>query len=802
MRPFILAFHRLRRTPGFTLSALLVLALGIGVNVLLVSSFRGSLDQSPSFRDPARVLMIRTGTRQQRPDWRQLAAIQVNELRAQTRTLDAWVGVRDSLAMLQLDGQGERIPVGLVTLGGLSSLGVPFELGRDLTDPEGVLLSHGAWVRRFGQDPGVLGRSLWVDGKARRVAGVLAQGVRLPWMLERSEAFLPLTFSPEEASNRDSGACWVFAHLCPGQSLQAAQRELAQLAPVVASSAQREEAWTLTAETISAMALKDSLSEILVLGLAGGFLLLLVCANVAGLFLARLETRARESALRSALGASRASLLWDQGRECLLLGAGAVGLGTALVLLGSRLLGGALGPIHLDAGLALTAVLLGLATTLGTSLAPVWLGSRVDLRTLLSQGGAGNLGSGLGWRKGLVVAQLALTSLLLTGTGLAGQLLRHMQNTDPGLNVNQVIAVDYQLPSRLAGEGGSAVNLALLRQLEAQPGVQAAALASAMPLYHRGDTARIWAERAAESSVNASCEQVSSAYFQTLGIALRQGRALDDRREDECVVSESLARRLWPTAGPAGPLGQRLSVQGSHGRWLTLVGVVADHRHNGLDCVPVDQIFTPCASYAQVTLLVRSAWTAGGPEGLCPGPGGQFHQDPEERSRSRLRNTKGPAPGPGRRGPVRGPAGWPGTLRHGFQSGHPADAGVRAAPRARRHPWPSGRRRAAGVLPPYRSGFPPGRGRRREHRPLAAQPTAGRERPRPAALPGGGLPAGAPDPDRRLAARPAREPGQSGRSTPGGLVVKLAHVHTFPGPLLDPPTRLPAPVPGADGGAQ
>ena len=609
MRPFILAFHRLRRTPGFTLSALLVLALGIGVNVLLVSSFRGSLDQSPSFRDPARVLMIRTGTRQQRPDWRQLAAIQVNELRAQTRTLDAWVGVRDSLAMLQLDGQGERIPVGLVTLGGLSSLGVPFELGRDLTDPEGVLLSHGAWVRRFGQDPGVLGRSLWVDGKARRVAGVLAQGVRLPWMLERSEAFLPLTFSPEEASNRDSGACWVFAHLCPGQSLQAAQRELAQLAPVVASSAQREEAWTLTAETISAMALKDSLSEILVLGLAGGFLLLLVCANVAGLFLARLETRARESALRSALGASRASLLWDQGRECLLLGAGAVGLGTALVLLGSRLLGGALGPIHLDAGLALTAVLLGLATTLGTSLAPVWLGSRVDLRTLLSQGGAGNLGSGLGWRKGLVVAQLALTSLLLTGTGLAGQLLRHMQNTDPGLNVNQVIAVDYQLPSRLAGEGGSAVNLALLRQLEAQPGVQAAALASAMPLYHRGDTARIWAERAAESSVNASCEQVSSAYFQTLGIALRQGRALDDRREDECVVSESLARRLWPTAGPAGPLGQRLSVQGSHGRWLTLVGVVADHRHNGLDCVPVDQIFTPCASYAQVTLLVRSAWT-------------------------------------------------------------------------------------------------------------------------------------------------------------------------------------------------
>ncbi len=595
MSEFRLALRRLLRTPFFTLTALLVLAVGIGVNVYLVSAVRAGLDRSLTFQQPDRVVYIRPGGPREGMNWRPLAGIQFRELQLQAKALDAWVAVRDSQALLQGEGEPERIGVGLVTGDGLAGLGVPFALGRDLADPDGVVLSHGTWVRRYGQDPGIVGRSLWIGNRARKVTGVLGPQVRLPWMLADKEVFLPLIFRGGEATEREVTSCWVLARLAPGKTLNAARMELSHLGPAVATAAQRSEGWRLDAETIAGEARRQTLESLQILGLLSLFLLLLVCANVAGMHLARLAERAREAALRSALGATRSELLRVLGVESLLLSLGGACLGTVgLWLLMRKEMNGAL---KLDSALLTTVLLLALLAALVSGLAPAWLGSRTDLRTLLNQGASGTLGGGrLRWRKALVVAQVGLTTLLLSGAGLAGQALRRMQHLDMGLRPDGLVGLE------ISTRKGAALDVRALQQsLLAVPGVRGAALASEMPLYHRSDEAPIWADQGALPHGQASSQQVSDTYFNTLQIALKAGRTFEGIGVGECLVSESAARRYWPGRSA---LGQRLRLGFEQAPWLSVVGVVADHRHNGLDRAPVDQVFT---SYAAVFNTVHGA---------------------------------------------------------------------------------------------------------------------------------------------------------------------------------------------------
>lgn len=599
-----LAFRRLVRTPVFTLTALLVLALGIAANVYLVSLVRRALDQTPSYREPERVVFIQPGSRREQRAWGPLSPRQLQELQGQSRSLDAWVGVRDAMGQLKGEGTSEPVDVGCLTSRGLGSLGVPFALGTDAASPEDAVLSHGTWVRRFGQDPSVLGRSLWLDGRARRIVGVLREGVNLPFMLARSEVFIPLTFGPGELASRDQAGCWVLARLAPGQSLAAARQELTLLTKAVASPSQLGEGWTLDAQTMTGFAQQRTREGFTAMAILVVFLLLLISANVAGMHLARLGERAQESALRSALGADRASLLRALGLEALLLSLGGAVLGTAGLRLLLLLQSGGKEDLPLDGLMFLVVVLLALVAALVTGLLPAWLGSRADLRTLLSQGASGTLGGGrMRWRKALVVTQVALTTLLLTGAGLAGQALRRMQSMDVGLKPAGVVGLQCTAPQRLDRSGRATYSADLEHFVAAQPGVRSVALASGMPLYQRSDTARFWVEDGSLSTTQASFQHVSAGYFRTLDIALRLGRTFEGSGAGECLVSERMAQALWPGQSP---LGRRLK-GGASAPWLTVVGVVADHRHNGFDQAPVDQVFTSylAGGYDFTAVLVR-----------------------------------------------------------------------------------------------------------------------------------------------------------------------------------------------------
>jgi len=609
------AVRALRQSPGFTLVAVLTVALGVGANAAMFTVADAVLLKPLPYGDPGGLAMVWSRW-VDFPDKTWVSASEHRLYREQSKSFeDLAAFANSSLTILSGEGEPERVAAAFVTPNLLSVLGVPpahgrgFRAGEEVAGNDRViLLSDALWHRRFGGDPKVVGSTVQVGGTPYEVVGILPPGLRLPLQFAGDAAELWVPLPPDPSADgpfpRKGGnhGWYAVGRLAPGATAATAQADLDTLIAALAAEGVYPPAMQFApvvvpvAEQVTG-AVRPAL---LVLLGAVGFVLLIACVNVASLLLARGEAREREIAVRAAIGASRRDLLRQLLAENLLLAAlgGIAGLwlaGGALDLLAHFSSEGAGVPRLAEAAVGGRALLFTLAVTLLTGLlfglAPALRISRPDLQGSLKEGGRGS-GPGLGrqgLRRGLVIAEVALAVVLVTGAGLVLQSVWRLLRVDAGISgEEQVLTMRLTAPSDAYPEVGDVAEVyrGLLARVRSLPGVEAAGAGRALPL--TGDLGD-WGldvegfQPPADDNPRGDWQIVTPGYFEALGIPVRRGRAFTERDRGEAprvaLVNETMARAYWPN-GDA--VGGRLRTRSPGDPWMTVVGVVADVRHSGL----------------------------------------------------------------------------------------------------------------------------------------------------------------------------------------------------------------------------
>ncbi|MGN6391587.1 MAG: ABC transporter permease [Gemmatimonadales bacterium] len=647
------ALRGLRQRPGFALVAVLTLALGIGANTAIFSVVNGVLLRPLPYDHPERLAMI-WGHRTQEP-LAELSVPEYWELGERTHSFTRVGAYADGSTTLTGVGAPERLRAGYITAGLPGVLGVVPALGRGFTGqedrpggPAAVLLSDGLWRRRFGGDPSIVGRVLTLDDTPATVVGVMPPGFQLPahYAGPGMELWAPLQLDP--ASDR-SVRGWHFldvvGRLRDGVTLGAAAAETSALMRGML----REHTTEYTAEfngtstSVSGEVVGDVRPALLVLLGAVALLLLIACANVAGLLLARAESRQREIALRTALGAGRGRLVRQLLTESVVLAAAGGVVGVLLAVWGVRGLVlvapssmPRLAAIGIDARVLVFTAALTIITGVLFGLAPAFHALHGDLAGSLTDGGrSGTAGGGRQRaRRLLVAAQVAIALVLVTAASLLVQSFFRLREVDPGFRPDHLLTARVELSTvRYAtNESRRWFYHELLDRLAHVPGVRSAAMARALPMTGKleiGDWSFILEGRAASPPLPSDWhpgdwQAVSPGYFATMGIPLLQGRDFteDDRvgTPGAIIVNRTLARQAWPGEDP---LGHRVLLGGGgvDSVWRTVVGVVGDVRHRGLSAAPRPEMYLPYAQFPAGTGAVMPSAslvlrTAGTPEAL------------------------------------------------------------------------------------------------------------------------------------------------------------------------------------------
>ena len=630
------ALRALRRTPGFTVVAVLTLALGIGATTTIFSVVNAVVLRPLPFQDPGRLVRV-WDTNPHGGDFSTSDATYL-DLRERNRSfveMAAFSDTRRSLVLTGLcardsgDCEPERLQSAAVTASIFPLLGAAPSLGRTFTtmedrpsgDSRVVLLGYDLWVHRFGSDPRLLGRGITLDGQSYTVVGVMPAGFAFP---SPAELWVPLVV--DRRRDRDEHDLTVIGRLGPGMTLDRASADLQRVAGELGAEYPRTNAdWGVRVVSFSDWMIGPQLERaVFVLLGAVGFLLLMACANIANLLIARGSARQAEVGVRAALGASRARLAGQFLTESVLLAliGAAAGLGiaswaTALV----RTLGPAniprLRDVGMDAQVLGFTLILALVTSIIFGLAPALQISRVELQATLRQGARGAIPRGrTRIRSVLVVVQIALAMVLLVGAGLMfGSFLR-LQSVPVGFDASNVLTVPLQLPEeRYADETRQAFFESVRARIASIPGVQYVGATSTDPLRQWGFSNDVTPEdRAAEAPaggfMQAGWRSVTPGFFRAMGIPLLQGRLLTDADgaggTQPVVITRSMASRLWPDDDP---IGKRLFWGGTDGAPHTVVGVVGDIRDVQLDADPAPLLFLP---YGEVpvpgmTLVIRTA---------------------------------------------------------------------------------------------------------------------------------------------------------------------------------------------------
>jgi predicted permease len=625
------ALRQMHKAPVFTLIAVLTLALGIGASTAIFSILDAVVLRPLPFSEPER--LVRLFETNPQTDSFSISEPNYREWRQANRSFTDMAAIGDE--SLGLFGQGE--PVKLqgagVTASFFSLLGAKPLLGRAFLPAEDrpgaaapvAILSHGLWRSRFGGDPGVIGRTLRLQGRSFTVVGVMPADFVYP---DWAEIWIPLV--PGMNPDRDDRWLDVVARLKPGVSLEQARADLDGVAARLAErypDSNRD--WGVRIISLHESIVGPQVTRaLLVLFGAVGLLLLMACVNVSNLLLARATVRGREMGLRSALGASRARLLRQLMTESLLFaGLGAfAGLGVAhgLVKLVRAFAPDVprLDGVSLDGRVFAFTLLTALVTGLLFGLAPALQASRSDLQALLQQGGRAAMAAGRRLRDGLVVGELALAMVLLICAGLMiGSFLR-LQNVDTGFDAEGVLMVRLDLPSEEYPEQRRRLFLTeALQRISSLPGVREAGATNASPFgaFQPNNTFLVEGRepRGTGDFHSADWRAVSPGFFRALEIPLRRGRLFTeaDREgaQDVVVISQTMADRLWPGDDP---IGRRILWGDANGTPLTIVGVVGDVRDMDIEEVPRFVIFVPYRQvpWPQETLMIKAVE---GPPGLA-----------------------------------------------------------------------------------------------------------------------------------------------------------------------------------------
>ena len=608
----------LSKNPGFTLIAVLTLALGIGANTAIFSVVYGVLLRPLPFSEPEQLVVVhQTGFRSGSSPGRPLPFSPPNwlDFRAQ-QTVFTGIGASSADNFVLTDNEPDRIPGASVSSGFFEALRVTPQMGRlflpaDETfgAPDVAILSAGIWKRRYGGKAEILGTSMLVNGKPHLVIGIVPEGVLIPG---DSEIWVPLRFQPEELNERQSFYLDVIARLKPGVTMSQAQAEMEIIA------ARLGKLYPQTNESFSAGII--SLHEktvgtvgnllLLLLG-AAGFVLLIACANAANLLLARASTREREIALRAALGASRWRLLRQLMTENLLLSLLGGLLGVMLAnwsISALRLMLPAALPRHeailLDGRVLLFAAVIAIAAAIIFGVAPLMRSIRLDLQDALKENVRSS--SGRPQRRLLhvfVVAEVALSLVLLTGAGLMLRTFFGLITTNPGFDTSNVLTADITLPRARYRQPEQRAVFAdqVLQRLQALPGVQSVSITNQLPLTGAGALQGFNIEGRANSASGgrsgALFRAISPDYLQTLRIGLIRGRGIEAgdsaTAPSVAVINNAMARLFWPNEDP---IGKRISIARSgEPKFREVVGIVGDIRHRGLHIPPEPEMYVPYA---------------------------------------------------------------------------------------------------------------------------------------------------------------------------------------------------------------
>jgi predicted permease len=589
-------FRSLLRKPGFTMAAVLTLALGIGANIASFSLLNRLVIGVVPFENADRLVVVHEEMPENGHYFSDLSApnfLDFQENATSFESMAVWANRR-----VNLSGYGEPLSVeaGRVssnffpTIGVQPALGRQFHADEDLFEgPKVVLLGNGLWQTQFGGDESVLGQNIRLDGTPHQIIGVMGAEFALPSTMVDSDAelYVPMAFTPDELQSRGWHGLWSIARLRPGITVAAADQEIREIASELARLYPDENA-NRTGAVYSLQEGVNRFTRVPALVLMGvvALVLLVACSNVANLLLARGLERRRELAIRSAMGAGTRRLFIQMVTESLVLGllGGLGGLLIAWLVISSfpTLLPFVpeLGEVTLDSGLLLFAMLVSLAATVVFGLLPAWQVTRLSPSEVLNEGARSSGGrTQHRTRSALVVLQVALATTLLVGAGLLLRTLGELHQVDPGFDPEHLLTTSCVRPTEKYPDFESRRVLyeQLGNRISAIPGVQAAALTDTLPL----GSSRMHNTYSVEGQPQppghwllAYERSVTPGFLAAMGIPIIEGRVLNeaDTDQDVVVVNQYFAQKHWPGESA---LGKRIALSGPQ-QWRVVVGVAGN----------------------------------------------------------------------------------------------------------------------------------------------------------------------------------------------------------------------------------
>ena len=626
------AIRNLIKRPGFTLIAVITLALGIGANSAIFSAINALLLKPLPFPDLDRVVAIWDKMPSRGVVHNEVAMANYLDWRAQNQSFEQLALYRWWSANLTGVEPPERIQGFLVTANFLDALGIKPIMGRNFSEEENqpgkdavAIITHSLWQRRFGGDPNIINKTITLNSVTRTVIGVMPERFNFP---KGSEVYAPLPISPQLASSRDSHGYYVVGRLKPGVSLQSAQADTDTItARLEKQYPETNTGWGATVYPIVKDTVRMYDTALWIMMGAVGFVLLIACANVANLMLARASGRQKEIALRAALGASRWRIIRQLLTESLIVALIGGALGVLVAFWGIDLLrvsnpgeAATFAPgwyqLGINAPVLLFTLALSFLSGLVFGLAPAWQFSKPDLNNALKEGGRQTTGGSHRLRSSLVVFEVALSLVLLVGAGLLVRSFLALLKTNPGFNPDNVLTMNLVLPGAKYKEEPQRDSFYrdLVQRVKALPGVESVAVVNYLPLGGSNSSDAYLVEGAAEPPPGQENEGryrvCTTDYFQTMQIPIIKGRGFTEQDKAGAprvvIVNETLARKHWPGADA---VGKRVRFYGplEKSPWMEIVGIVRDVKYE-LNLPVTPEYFLPHAqdSWHAMVLVART----------------------------------------------------------------------------------------------------------------------------------------------------------------------------------------------------
>jgi putative ABC transport system permease protein len=632
------ALRMLRKNPGFTAVAILTLALGIGANTAIFSVINTVLLQPLPFKEPGRIINLVQYDLKTKASGALMSYTKYMQIQEQSKTLESMAGFYPLTLSLVTEREPEAVNGARASIDFFRVLGISPARGRAFLPeeeqdggPDVAVISDGFWHSHFAGDPAAMGKTLVLDGKSVTIVGILPASFRFPLQYPEPDVWLPrpsetVLLTPAQVRG---GASYfnMIARLRPGETLQRASAELdainASYKQQFGSNADATR-FGILAQTLEESLVGGLRPSLLVLLAAVGFVLLIACANVANLLLARATAREREIAVRKALGASGGRLVRQLLSESILLSVcgGALGVFLAAALMPAlrSISPGAvprLGEAKIDGVVMIFSLLLCVITGIAFGLVPALQISKKDLHEILKEGGRGSSESGSRgrFRALLVVAEIGIALVLMTGAGLLIQSFARLMQVNPGFSPKNLTAFPLTLPpSRYSKpELQAQFYRQLLEHVKSMPEVQAAGITSYLPLGGGARYVFVCPEGLVCQGVGkdptSAVRQVSAGYFEVIRTPLLSGRTIDEKDiaggSPVAVINEAAAKHFFPGQNAIGKhiANSRDMVQ------REIVGVAADVKFNTLNAADVEEMYLPMAQvpWPNTTLLVRSA---------------------------------------------------------------------------------------------------------------------------------------------------------------------------------------------------